>query len=86
MAYGDVFLALSTGIRVRSCDLGWKKLGEIRIVLPPIEEQEKIADYIDHKLDEIQNAIVNKTQQIETLKVYKSSLIYEYVTGKKQVI
>lgn len=86
MAYGDVFLALSTGIRVRSCDLGWKKLGEIRIVLPPIEEQEKIADYIDHKLDEIQNAIVNKTQQIETLKAYKSSLIYEYVTGKKQVI
>lgn len=86
MAYGDVFLALSTGIRVRSCDLGWKKLGEIRIVLPPIEEQEKIADYIDHKLDETQNAIVNKTQQIETLKAYKSSLIYEYVTGKKQVI
>lgn len=86
MAYGDVFLALSTGIRVRSCDLGWKKLGEICIVLPPIEEQEKIADYIDHKLDEIQNAIVNKTQQIETLKAYKSSLIYEYVTGKKQVI
>lgn len=86
MAYGDVFLALSTGIRVRSCDLGWKKLGEIRIVLPPIEEQEKIADYIDHKLDEIQNAIVNKTQQTETLKAYKSSLIYEYVTGKKQVI
>ena len=86
MAYGDVFLALSTGIRVRSCDLGWKKLGEIRIVLPPIEEQEKIADYIDHKLDEIQNAIENKTQQIETLKAYKSSLIYEYVTGKKQVI
>lgn len=86
MAYGDVFLALSTGIRVRSCDLGWKKLGEIRIVLPPIEEQEKIADYIDHKLDEIQNAIVNKTQRIETLKSYKSSLIYEYVTGKKQVI
>lgn len=86
MAYGDVFLALSTGIRVRSCDLSWKKLREIRIVLPPIEEQEKIANYIDRKLDEIQDAITNKTQQIETLKAYKSSLIYEYVTGKKQVI
>lgn len=86
MAYGDVFLALSTGIRVRSCDLSWKKLREIRIVLPPIEEQEKIANYIDCKLDEIQDAITNKTQQIETLKAYKSSLIYEYVTGKKQVI
>ena len=86
MAYGDVFLALSTGIRVRSCDLSWKKLREIRIVLPPIEEQEKIANYIDCKLDEIQDAITNKTQQIETLKAYKSSLIYEYVTGKKEVI
>lgn len=86
MAYGDVFLALSTGIRVRSCDLSWKKLREIRIVLPPIEEQEKIANYIDRKLDEIQDAITNKTQQIETLKAYKSSLIYEYVTGKKEVI
>lgn len=86
MAYGDVFLALSTGIRVRSCDLGWKKLGEIRIVLPPIEEQNQIADYIDRKLVEIQNAVSNKLQQIETLKAYKASLIYEYVTGKKQVI
>lgn len=86
MAYGDVFLALSTGIRVRSCDLSWKKLGEIRIVLPPIEEQNQIADYIDRKLDEIQNAVSNKLQQIETLKAYKASLIYEYVTGKKQVI
>jgi len=86
MAYGNVFLALSTGIRVRSCDLSWKKLGEVRIVLPPIEEQNAIADYIDHKLDETQNAIVTKQTQIETLKSYKSSLIYEYVTGKKQVI
>lgn len=86
MAYGDVFLALSTGIRVRSCDLSWKKLGEIRIVLPPIEEQNQIADYIDRKLVEIQNAASNKLQQIETMKAYKASLIYEYVTGKKQVI
>jgi type I restriction enzyme S subunit len=86
MAYGDVFLSLSTGIRVRSCDLNWKKLGEIRIVLPPIEEQNAIAEYIDHKIEEIQIAISTKQTQIETLKSYKASLIYEYVTGKKQVI
>ena len=85
MAYGDVFLALSTGIRVRSCDLSWKKLGEIQIVLPPLDEQNEIANYIDRKLIEIQNATTKKLQQIETLKAYKSSLIYEYVTGKKQV-
>lgn len=86
MAYGNVFLALSTGIRVRSCDLSWKKLGEIRIVLPPIEEQEAIAAYLDEKCAIIEQSIADKQTQIETLKAYKSSLIYEYVTGKKQVI
>ena len=85
MAYGNVFLAMSTGIRVRSCDLSWKKLGEIRIVLPPVEEQEQIADYIDKKMEAIQEAITTKQNQIEKLKAYKASLIYEYVTGKKQV-
>lgn len=86
MAYGNVFLALSTGIRVRSCDLSWKKLGEIRIVLPPIEEQEAIAAYLDEKCAIIDQSIADKQTQIETLKSYKASLIYEYVTGKKQVI
>ena len=86
MAYGNVFLALSTGIRVRSCDLSWKKLGEIRIVLPPMDEQIEIANYLDSKCAAIDQAITDKTQQIETLKAYKSSLIYEYVTGKKQVL
>ena len=86
MAYGDVFLALSTGIRVRSCDLNWKKLGEIRIVLPPIDEQEAISAYLDEKCAIIDQSIADKQTQIETLKSYKSSLIYEYVTGKKQVI
>lgn len=86
MAYGDVFLALSTGIRVRSCDLSWKKLGEIRIVLPPIMEQQAIAAYLDKKCAIIDQSIADKQTQIETLKSYKASLIYEYVTGKKQVI
>lgn len=85
MAYGDVFLSLSTGIRVRSCDLGWKKLGEIRIVIPPFTEQKAIADFLDTKCAAIDQAITDKTTQIETLKAYKASLIYEYVTGKKQV-
>lgn len=85
MAYGDVFLSLSTGIRVRSCDLGWKKLGEIRIVIPPLTEQKAIADFLDTKCAAIDQATTDKTTQIETLKAYKASLIYEYVTGKKQV-
>lgn len=44
MAYTDVFLALSTGIRVRSCDTSWKKLRSLQYALPPLDEQSKIAD------------------------------------------
>ena len=51
-----------------------------------IEEQNEIVQYLDSKCAAIDQAITDKTQQIETLKAYKSSLIYEYVTGKKQVL
>src|SRR5699024_6149759 len=50
MAYSDVFLALATGIRVRSCDLRWNKLSELFYPVPPLEEQEAIVDYIDSVL------------------------------------
>lgn len=47
MAYGEVFTALSTGIRVRSCDLRWNKLAELLYPLPPIDEQNNVVNYID---------------------------------------
>ena len=49
MAYSDVFMALSTGIRVRSCDLRWNKLAELWYLVPPIEEQKRIAEFLDKK-------------------------------------
>lgn len=42
MAYSDVFLALATGIRVRSCDLRWNKLAELSYPVPPLDEQNAI--------------------------------------------
>ena len=85
MAYGDVFTALATGIRVRSCDLRWNKLAELMYPIPPISEQEQIVNFIDSTLDKA-NALINeKKQQLATLDAYKKSLIYEYVTGKKEV-
>lgn len=57
-----------------------------KIPVPSLEEQIEIADYLDRKCLNIETAIKDKTTQIETLKAYKSSLIYEYVTGKKQVL
>ena len=85
MAYSDVFTALATGIRVRSCDLRWNKLAELPYPLPPNEEQAEIADYLDKKCAEIDATIAEKKEQIEVLERYKKSLIYEYVTGKKEV-
>lgn len=85
MAYGDVFTALSTGIRVRSCDLRWNKLAELLYPLPPIDEQNNIVNYIDEQIARTNEIIADKKSQIETLDGYKKSLIYEYVTGKKEV-
>lgn len=85
MAYNDVFLALATGIRVRSCDLRWNKLAELIYPVPPVEEQNEIVNYIDETILKINNLILDKRVQIETLEEYKKSLIFEYVTGKRQV-
>lgn len=86
MAFGEVFTALSTGIRVRSCDLRWNKLAELLYPLPPIDEQNNIVNYIDEQIARTNEIIADKKLQIETLDSYKKSLIYEYVTGKKEVV
>lgn len=55
------------------------------IYVPPMEEQKEIAVYLEKKCIEIDNVIGKKKEQLETLEQYKKSLIYEYVTGKKEV-
>ena len=60
-------------------------IGNIRIALPPLNEQEKIAEYLDKYCSTIDVAIADKQKQLDTLAEYKKSLIYEYVTGKKEV-
>ena len=62
-----------------------EQLGNINVPVPPLEEQRKIADFLDQKCSEIDLTISEKQQQLETLAEYKKSLIYEYVTGKKEV-
>lgn len=86
MAYGDVFLALATGIRVRSCDLRWNKLAELFYPIPSLEEQAQIVKHIDHVIEETNKIIADKKAQIATLEAYKKSIIFEYVTGKKEVV
>ena len=57
----------------------------INVPYPNLREQQQIADYLDSKCAEIDSIIAEKKQQIETIEEYKKSLIFEYVTGKKEV-
>lgn len=61
------------------------EFSSIFIPEPPYEEQQQIADYLDKKCEQIDRLIAIKNQKIEKLQQYKKSLIYEFVTGKKEV-
>lgn len=60
-------------------------VAEIYVTVPSLDEQQEIADYLDKKCVAIDTLISKKQQFIEELTAYKKSLIYEYVTGKKEV-
>lgn len=60
-------------------------LKEIKIAFPSKDEQKEIADYLDGKCAEIDKLIAKKEQLVKELENYKKSLIYEVVTGKREV-
>ena len=62
------------------------QLGAIKAPNPPYEEQVQIAEFLDKKCVEISRVIEDKNKQLATLDEYKKSLIFEYVTGKKEVV
>ena len=66
-------------------NLNTDTVGAIKIPIPPLCEQQKIADYLDTQTAKIDQAIALKTAHIEKLKEYKSVLINDVVTGKVQV-
>ena len=63
----------------------WDFIKNLPVPTIPSDEERCIADYLDSKCSEIDSAISLKKQQIEALNDYKKSLIYEYVTGKKEI-
>lgn len=86
LAYRNVYKLISNGIRGNTSDFrSWDLVKKIFLPFPSIEEQHKIANYLDNKCSDIESIIIEKQQQLETLAEYKKSLIYEYVTGKKEV-
>lgn len=62
------------------------KLMQSSMPYPHPDEQKQIADYLDEKCAKIDEIIALRTEQINQLKEYKKSLIYEYVTGKKEAV
>lgn len=77
-----VFYNMGNGVRQ---GLNYGEFAKLMVYYPPLDEQQEIADYLDNKCAEIEQIIADKKTQIETLDGYKKSLIYEYVTGKKEV-
>lgn len=83
---GRIFYDLGQGVS----NLGrWRlqsdKFLNFVVPSPPIKEQKEISNYLERKCNEIDKLILNKEKLIEELEQYKKSLIYEYVTGKKEV-
>lgn len=66
-------------------NIAFADFGRSLIPYPPVDEQQAIAAFLDSKCSEIDGMIAEKKIQMETLDQYKKSLIFEYVTGKKQV-
>ena len=81
----DAYTIHSTGITLSRLRLYPDSFLSLYFIVPPITEQKEIADYLDAKCAEIAGLIAKKEQLVKELENYKKSLIYEVVTGKREV-
>lgn len=65
--------------------LNQKLINNSTTIFPPLNEQQEIANYLDEKCSCIDETITYKLEQVTTLEEYRKSIIFEYVTGKKEV-
>lgn len=86
VGFSDEFYKWGHGIVDDLWTTTWQDMKNIVIPVPPLEEQQAIADYLDKKCAEIDGVLADKKEQLEVLENYKKSVIYEYVTGKKEVV
>ena len=77
-----IFVHLAKNLR---SSLTETDFGVIKTIAPSLEEQHEIADYLDKRCAEIDRLIEAKQQLLTQLEAYKKSVIYEYVTGKREV-
>lgn len=81
----DWFARIATGASLSMLNISLSDFLNLIIAVPSVDEQNLIADYLDKKCSEIDAIIAQKKEQLDVLADYKKSLIYEYVTGKKEV-
>ena len=77
--------SLSTGTSSSMQNISQSQYGNIFITIPSVEEQSEITKYLDEKCRSVDALVVKKQQYLTEIENYKKSLIYEYVTGKKEV-
>ena len=81
-----IFYSLGQGVsNLGRWRLQTSSFNNFKVPVPPKAEQDEIADFLDTKCSEIDTLIADKKRQLDILADYKKSLIYEYVTGKKEV-
>ena len=80
------FRKKSSGVGAGLTRLYTDELYSIYCLLPSQDEQEEIISYLNKKIKEIDTLIEKKEQYLSEIENYKKSLIYEYVTGKKEVL
>ena len=79
----DTVNASTYGTKMPRANIGF--ISNLQITIPPFQEQQNIANYLDDKCAKIDRLIAIKQEKIDKLNDYKKSLIYEYVTGKREV-
>ena len=76
------YYGMGSGVRQ---SVNWNDVKKLTLMLPSFELQNQIADFLDRKTAQIDTLIIEKENVISEYENYKKSIIYEYVTGKKQV-
>ena len=84
MAVRKYWMKYAVGTR-KDPNISQDIVARMKILIPPLDEQKEITDYLDAKCAEIDKLIAKKEQLVKELESYKKSLIYEVVTGKREV-
>lgn len=77
------YYGMGSGVRQ---GVNWNDIKKLPLLLPNVAQQKVIVDYLDEKSNQIETLISEKDSLISKYEDYKKSMIYEYVTGKKQVL